>query len=97
MLVRVKAESPRDLARIARLFPKELAVLWDCSPSLVQKKMRRDRPWFKREVEVFHEEITKRGVQVSRRSLVGMFGPGEIVDRPLWSQRDAAVTGGAGR
>lgn len=97
MFVRVTVNTPRDLARVARLYPKELAELWECSPSLVQKKMLGDRPWFRREVAVFHKALTARGVQISERSLKRLFAPGQIVDRPLWSRRNAEVTGEVGR
>ena len=97
MKVSVLVESPRDLYRVAQLYPKELAALWDCSPALVYKKMAGKIPWFKREVEIFHKALTDRGVTIGIRSLIGLFQPGQIVNRPLWTKRSAAITGDAGR
>ena len=97
MQVKVTVESPRDLYRVARLFPKELAVLWDCSPALVYKKMAGKIPWFKNEVAIFHKALTDRGVVIAYRTMVGLFEPGQIVDRPLWTRRSAEITGEAGR
>jgi hypothetical protein len=97
MKVSVTVESPRDLYRVAQLYPKELAALWDCSPALVYKKMAGKIPWFKREVEIFHKALRERGVVIALSSLKNLFEPGQIVDRPLWTKRSAEITGRAGR
>jgi hypothetical protein len=95
--VKVTVENPRDLYRVAQLYPKELAELWACSPALVYKKMAGKIPWFKREVEIFHKALTDRGVVIALGTLIKLFEPGQIVDRPLWTKRSASITGDAGR
>lgn len=97
MHVRIKVETPREVARVAGIGNTRLAAQLGCSVSLVHMKMRGERPWYRREVEIFHGMLVEAGAVISLRSLERLIGSTNIMARPLWSRRQDEVTGGTGR
>lgn len=94
MNVSVPVESPRDLCRVAGISGTEVSHLFRCSLSLATKKLRGDRPMYRREADLLFAVVRDRGVVISEQRFLDLINDsGKVVARPRWTTRPADVTG----